>query len=169
MGAGFAWLALLFLLLYDCGRGVLHGRAVATLESRLYQNEAPARVLAIPGPANPFAWRGVVETSDSYTVADVDLNEEFDPTHARVFHKPAPDEAMAAARHTPAFQEFLRFCQFPLWRISPAADVENGKVVEIVDLRFGTPLAPGFIVSTTLDAALRPIQSSFQFGLSRSK
>jgi inner membrane protein len=168
-GRGFAWLALLFLVLYNCGRGVTHARAVAELESRIYEDSAPLRTLAVPGPANPWRWRGVVETGDFYAVADLDLMGNFDPTRATLFHKPAPDPALQAAERTPAFREFLRFSQFPLWRISPAADLEGGKVVEVFDLRFGTPLAPGFMVSATLDSQLRPVRSSFQYGGGKPK
>jgi hypothetical protein len=67
------------------------------------------------------------------------------------------------------FEEFLRFSQVPLWRVSPAADVENGKLVEVVDLRFGMPPAPAFMVEATLNGALQPVRTSFQFGLSRQK
>lgn len=168
-GRGFAWLALVFLLLYNCGRGVLHARAVAELESRIYEDSAPLRTLAIPGPLNPCRWRGVVETGDFFAVEDVDLLGNFDPTHATVFHKPAPDPALAAAARTPVFREFLRFSQYPLWRVSPAADLEDGKLVEVFDLRFGTPQAPGFVASATLDAKLQPVHTSFRFGLSRQK
>jgi len=168
-GRGFAWVALVFLLLYGCGRGALHARAVAELESRIYEGSAPLRTLAVPGPANPWRWKGVVETGDSYAVADVDLMSEFDPMRATIYRKPAPDPAMDAAARLPAFQEFLRFAQFPLWRVSPAADLEDGKTVEAIDLRFGTPSAPAFMVSATLDSRLRPVSSSFQFGLSQRK
>lgn len=168
-GRGFAWLALAFLLLYDCGRGVMHARAVAELESRIYEDSAPLRTLAVPGPANPWRWRGVVETGDFFAVEDLDLLGNFDPTRATEFHKPAPDPALQAAERTPAFREFLRFSQFPLWRISPAADLEDGKLVEVFDLRFGTPLAPGFVVSATLDSKLQPVRTSFHFGASRQK
>jgi inner membrane protein len=168
-GRGFAWLALGFLLLYDCGRGVLHARAVTELESRIYEDSAPLRTLAVPGPANPWRWKGVVETGDFCAVGDVDLMGNFDPAHATVFQKPAPDPAIQAAARTPVFQEFLRFSQFPLWRVSPAADLENGKVVEVIDLRFGNPPAPAFMVSATINSQLQPVSTSFQFGLSRQK
>ena len=49
-GRGFAIFALLFLALYNVGRGVLHARAVATLDSRIYAGAAPQRVAALPGP-----------------------------------------------------------------------------------------------------------------------
>jgi inner membrane protein len=163
-GRGFAIFALLFLLAYNCGRGVLHARAAGALDSRLYEESAPLRVAALPNPANPFRWRGVVETGGFYAVEDVDATGEFDPLRAAIFHKPAPDPAIDAARGAPVIREFLRFSQYPLWRITPAAEPENGALVEIFDLRFGTPQDPGFMASALLDSRLRVVKTSFQFG-----
>jgi inner membrane protein len=168
-GRGFAIFALAFLLLYNCGRGVLHARAVAVLDSRLYAESVPLRVAAMPYPGNPWRWRGLVETSDFYEVEDVNLAGEFDPTRGMVFHKPEPNPALEAARRTVTIQEFLRFSQFPLWRITPASEPEDGQRVEMLDMRFGTPLAPGFLASVVLDSHLRAIQTSFTFGAARPR
>ena len=54
-GRGAAWCALAFLLLYNCGRFVLHARAVAIAESRIYQGAAPLRVACLPNATNPVA------------------------------------------------------------------------------------------------------------------
>ncbi len=162
-GRGFAIFALAFLLLYNCGRGLLHANAVAILESRVYQEAAPLRVAALPNAVNPMLWRALVEMPDSYAVADLNLTGDFDPTHAVVFHKPAADPALDAARRTAAFREFLGFSQFPLWRILPVPEPENGRLVELLDLRFGTPLAPGFMVTALLNAKLEPLNTTFQF------
>jgi len=168
-GRGFAIFALAFLLFYNCGRGVLHARAVAELESRLYGESIPLRFAALPDAANPLHWRGIVETSDFYEVEDVNLAGEFDPTRGMIFHKPEPSAALEAARHTAAIQEFLRFARFPLWRIMPVSEPENGQRVEVLDMRFGTPLAPGFLASAVLDSRLRVIETSFTFGAARPR
>ena len=164
-GRGFAWLALLFVLLYDCGRGVLHARAVATLGSRLYEGAATTRVAALPGPANPMLWTGVADTGDFYAVESVDLLAGFDPTRALILYKPPPDAAIEAARRTPAFQEVERFSQFPLWRVSPAPDVPDGHMVQLSDLRFGSLSAPAFMATAILDARLEPVRAWFQWGI----
>ena len=148
---------------------MLHARAVNELESRVYNGAAPLGALAIPGPANPWGWRGVVDTSDFYALADIDLLGEFDPSGATVYRKPAPGPAIDAAMRLPAFQTFLQFAQVPLWRVSPAADVENGVSVELVDLRFGTPQSAAFLVTATLDANLHVVSSAFQIGPYRGK
>jgi inner membrane protein len=168
-GRGFAWFALLVVLLYDCGRGVLHARAVASLEARMYDGAIPLRVAAVPGMVNPLKWRGIVETPGSYVIQD--LNLAMDPGSARgtILHKPDPEPAIDAARRSATFQEFLRFSQYPLWRVTPYAAVENGKLVEVFDLRFGTPLAPGFMARAVLDGRMQVVESSFQFGAVRPR
>ncbi len=168
-GRGFAIFALAFLLLYNCGRGVLHARATATLDSRLYGESTPLRVAALPYPANPWHWRGLVETRDFYEVEDVNLAREYDPTRGMVFHKPDPNPALEVARRTVTIQEFLRFSQFPLWRIVPVPEPENGQRVEVLDMRFGTPLAPGFMAGVVLDSKLHAVGTSFTFGAARPR
>ncbi len=162
-GRGAAVFALFFLILYDGGRAVLHSRAVAALEARMYQGQIPARVLAVPGP-NPLDWRGVVETKDFYQVTDVDLLAEFNPERGTVFYKAAPDPAIGAARRTRTFQIFLGFTQYPLWRVMPAEQRQNAKRVELVDLRFGTPSEPGFRTSALVDGEGEVLESSFRLG-----
>ena len=168
-GRGFAVFALAFVALYTCGRAVLHARAVATLESRVYQGSVPLRVLAAPHPANPFRWRGVVETSDFFAVEDLNLTGEYDPTRATIFRKPDADPALDAARRTTTFQEYLKFSQFPLWRLSPAPDLEGGKRVDVMDLRFGTPLAPAFEATAVVNAGEQVVQTWFEFGRVRPR
>lgn len=168
-GRGFAWFALLLVLLYDCGRTVLHARAAAWLEARMYDGTVPLRVAAVPDAVNPLKWRGIVETPGSYVIQD--LNMAMDPGSARgaFFHKPDSEPAIDAARRTATFQEFLRFSQYPLWRVTPYPAVENGKLVEAFDLRFGTPLAPGFVARAVLDWRMQVVESSFQFGAVRPR
>ena len=168
-GRGFAVFALSFVLLYNCGRAALHARAVASLDARLYQDSVPLRVAALPGAANPLRWRGLVETGDFYAVADVNLAGEFDPSRASLFHKPEPGPALDSARRSPAIREFLRFSQFPLWGVSPSAELENGRLVEVFDMRFGSPQEPGFMASALVDSENRVTKTSFQFGRVRSR
>jgi inner membrane protein len=168
-GRGFAWFALVFLVLYTCSRAVLHERALATLASRVYQGAAPARVVAAPNPVTPWVWRGIVETDDFFAVEDVDLRGEFDPDRALIFHKPEADPAIDAARRDPTFARFLEFSQLPLWRLSPAPQPENAKSVEVIDMRFGTPLAPGFMASAIVTSRLQVLDADFRFGRLRPR
>ena len=166
LGLGFA---LGFLLLYNCSRGTLHGRAAAELQTRIYGESAPLRVAALPNAANPLDWRGLAETPESYAVVGLDLTEPFDPMRAQIFHKPDPSPAMDAASRSATFQQFLGFSQFPLWRVTPADEPENSTLVEIMDMRFGSPLAPGFMASALVDSRLRVLRTWFQFGVIRPR
>ncbi|HLK70125.1 MAG TPA: metal-dependent hydrolase [Bryobacteraceae bacterium] len=168
-GRGFAVFCLMFLLLYNCGRYVLHSRAVASLESRIYQEASPLRVAALPDAANPLKWKGLVETNEFYAVANLNLATEFDPTRATIFRKPDADPAIEAARRTTTFEQFLQFSEFPLWRVSPVTEPENGKLVQVYDMRFGTPLTPGFMASALLSARLSVLETQFEWNSPRPR
>jgi inner membrane protein len=163
-GRGWACFGLAFLLLYNGARAGLHARAAAELEARTYDGADPVRVLAAPDPVRPWQWRGVVETGDSYAIEDFSLASEFDPTRGDIYHKPETNPAMEAARRTADFQEFLQFAQFPLWRVLPVADLPDAQQVEVMDLRFGSPRAPAFVVTALVDARGRVLETSFAFG-----
>jgi inner membrane protein len=164
-GRGWAWFALVFLCLYTAGRAVLHSRAVAALSSRLYQEAVPVRAIAVPDAVNPLRWRGLVETADAWAVEDLNLAGDPTAIRATVYHKPEAEPAIDAARQTLLFQDFLRFSRCPLWRVSADPEHENGRLVEVFDLRFGTPSAPGFMVRAVVDARMRVVESSLELGI----
>jgi len=168
-GMGFAIFALGFLVLYNGGRAVLHSRAVATLDARLYDGAAPGRTAALPDPLNPFAWRGLVETEEAWSVHQVNLLADFDPHSGRRFYKPAPDPALQAAGRSREFQDFLRFSEYPFWRMTEIWEPDAGTRVEAMDLRFGTPADPGFVVTAILNPQLQVIRAWFTFGNARPR
>ena len=94
---------------------------------------------------------------------------EFDPTRAAIFHKPEPDPVLDIARGTSAFEGFLRFSQVPFWRISPVAEPEGARRVEVLDLRFGTPVNPGFQAGVVVSSRGQVLESDFQFGRLRPR
>lgn len=150
-GRGFAWFALAFILVYNGGRSILHARAVEVLDSRIYQGAQPLRAAAFPDSIHPLRWTGVVETQDFWATGPVDLLGEFDPTRVTILHKPPPEPAIEAALATRTFQEFLRFAQFPQWRVTPVPVPENGRLVQLFDLRFGRPPNAAFMAEATVD------------------
>jgi inner membrane protein len=166
-GRGSAIFALLFLALYNSGRSVLHARAVATLDSRMYAGMAPLRAAALPGPANPLAWRGLIETRDFYSVQDFSLLQEFDPSRGTIFYKSEPSQSINSANNSPEFRDFFKFAQFPLERIVPLADPDGATHVQArvqaIDMRFGTPSQPGFAVTADIDDHLQVIRAWFRF------
>jgi hypothetical protein len=102
-------------------------------------------------------WKGVVETDSFLAVQNVDLSGELDPLEARILYKPENTPAIEAARRTSLFQTFLRFSPTPLWRQTPAPELEHGTRVEVHDLRMG------FTVSALLDGRNEVVQTSFSF------
>ncbi len=156
-GRGLAIFALLFLTLYNVGRGVIHQRALATLESRVYEGASPIRAGAFPTPANPFQWDGVVETGATVRHYHFSLLDSFDPDSGEVFQKPENSAAVQTAARTSEFATFLAFSKYPLWTVVPVSEPENSVRVRVRDMRFG------FFVETVVDSAGHAATPRFQF------
>src|SRR6266704_999066 len=62
-GKAGASLALAGMILYVVLRFVLHGNALAAMESRTYRGELPRKAAAFPASGSPFRWHGIVETA----------------------------------------------------------------------------------------------------------
>jgi inner membrane protein len=98
---------------------------------------------------NPQNDRQNTVRSDRFvTIVPVDLSEAFDPTAGRVDYDAPPSPAIDAARATHPFQVFAQFDQLPFWKVTRTP---TETVVELIDLRFGTPQHPGFEASATVD------------------
>jgi len=110
-----ASLALAAMILYVVLRFVLHGNALAALESRSYRGESPRKIAAFPESGSPFRWLGIVETVSA--LHDVEVNvgpgASFDPDAAITSYKPEPSPALDAARDTAAARRFLQVARFP--------------------------------------------------------
>jgi len=153
-----------FMMLWAGGRWLLHERALETLRVRNYQGAAPVRVAAWPTPWNPFVWQGYVSTEPFWGLFRVDLNREFDPERGAIYFKPEGAELVNAARRTPEAQVFLRFAQYPVWRMLPVAEPEGATLVEATDVRFGPPEDGKFQLRILLDASRRVVSANFSFG-----
>lgn len=163
-GQGAAIAVLVLLGGYEFGRYLLHQRAVATLNSRIYQGSVPVRVAALPGAFNFLTWNGLVEGRGYYVVVPVNLLTEFDPGAGNIYYQADAPREIAAARSTEVFRRFLNFSQFPLWRVIPVDKPEGAVRVTVSDMRFGNPGSDGFIASAVLDSSLRVLSSQFEFG-----
>ena len=162
-GRGAAIAGLVAVALYDSSRYVLHERAVATLESRVYDGAAPRRTVAFPHFANPLHWNGWVETEKAWQSVNVNLAQEFDPQPIRVSWKIDEPRAIAVARRIPIFQVMLEFAQTPHWRVTPAAEPPGARRIELIDLRFGRNGQTGFTATALLDKDDRVLESGFHF------
>ena len=165
-GGGAAWFALIVLCAYIGGRYFLHERAIELLSTRVYDNQNPRRVAAFPAFGNPLRWRAVAEVDNGYWVSQIDLREDFDPAEGRVFYQATAVEPIPTARGTADFQAFLRFNQFPLWRVISLPGSEGAVRVELFDLRFGDPTAPGFVATAVVESG-RSQSESLRFGAPR--
>ncbi len=166
-GRGLAIFALAFFAGLGCWRYLQHERAVAVLEARLYQGVAPVRVAAFPSRANPWRWRGLVETPGFYSLHALDLRREFDPSEGRVLYRHEPNPAEAAAwetvRRSRDFDVFLRFARYPFRRFTVLEEPEPGVRVEVMDLRFGDPSSEAFAATAEVSPDGRLRWSGFSF------
>ena len=110
-----ATLALAMLILYLVARFMLHGDAIAALESRTYRGELPRRVAAFSESSSPFRWYGIVETERALQDVEVPVGPgaDFDPSTAITTYKPEPSPALDAARNSAVGRRFLQAVRFP--------------------------------------------------------
>jgi inner membrane protein len=157
-GRALALLALSFIVVYDFGRWLAHQRAIQILNSRVYQGGPPIRVAAFPvSLTNPFEWSGWIERPEFVKHFSLNLREDFDPAAGVTIYKAQPGPAIDAARGAPPVEAFLKFAQFPLWRVSPLAEPEGARQVDLRDWRFP------FTASATVDSLNRVLSSSFHY------
>jgi len=110
-----ASLALAGMILYVVLRFVLHGNALAAMESRTYRGELPRKAAAFAESGSPFRWHGIVETERALHDVEVDVGPgaSFDPDAAITSYKPEPSPELDAARDTAAARLFLQIARFP--------------------------------------------------------
>jgi inner membrane protein len=155
---------LILLAGYEYGRFLLHQRAVATFDARLYQGAAPIQTAALPDGFNPARWTGLIQGNGYFLVVPMNLLSTFDPGEGATYYQADAPHAVAAAKATETFGDFLRFSQFPLWRVIPVDKPEGGLQVTVTDMRFGAPQDQRFAASALLDSSLRVISAGFSFG-----
>jgi len=122
-------------------RDFYHRRAVAVLESRIYQGQDALRVSAFPFPWNPFLWHGVVETRDFYQTMLVDsLRGEIDPQgRARTYYKPEETPVLEAAKKSYLGRVYLDWARYPLLTTEPLEERDVAYRVRFIDLRYSYP------------------------------
>lgn len=110
-----ATLAFVALILYVAVRFILHGDAIAALQSRTYRGELPHKVAAFAESSSPFHWRGMVETERALHDVEVPVGPgaDFDPSSAIATYKPEPSPALDAARNSPLARRYLQVARFP--------------------------------------------------------
>jgi len=161
-GRGAAVFAIAFLLAWFGFRGLCHARAAAILDSHVYRGMEPQRVGAFADMVNPFLWYGVVETADTWELADVNLLDTFDPTLTRTYYRPEPSPPLEAARRSYVGKVFVDFARFPFAYVEP-----DGEGFEVImrDLRFerGVGGRKGFVARIRLAPNLSVVSEVFNY------
>lgn len=163
-GARGAIMAFALVLIYLCGRYVLHARALDLLTSRLYRGAVPVSVGAFPDSPTPFRWAGVVLTDAALLRVDVPIAfAAFDPTTAKPFFKPEPSPALDVARATATAQLFLSFARFPRARVERN---DRGYHIEITDARFeiGPESGQSMMAVIDVNAQAQVVSEELKFG-----
>ena len=119
-----ASLALATMILYLVLRFVLHGNALAAMESRTYRGGSPRKAAAFPESASPFRWHGIVETESALHDFEMEVGPaaSFDPDSAVTSYKPEPSPALDAARVTAVARRFLQVARFPKATVEKTPD-----------------------------------------------
>jgi len=110
-----ATVALATTILYIVLRFVLHGNAIATLESRTYRGESARRSAAFAESGSPFRWHGIVETERALHDVEIEVGPgaSFDADAAITSYKPEASPALDAAHDTAVARRFLQVARFP--------------------------------------------------------
>lgn len=145
-----ASLSLVALLLYIVLRSVLHGDAIAVLQSRTYRGELPHKVAAFAESNSPFLWHGIVETERALHNVNVPVGPgaDFDPASATTSYKPEPSPALNAVSNSAVARRFLQVARFP------RANVEQtltGYHVTVRDFAYSRDSSSGSRVQVLID------------------
>jgi membrane-bound metal-dependent hydrolase YbcI (DUF457 family) len=110
-----ASLSLATMILYIVLRFVLHGNAIAALESRTYRGESARKTAAFAESGSPFRWHGIVETESAPHDVEIEVGPgaSFDPDAAITSYKPESSPALDATRDTAVARRFLQAARFP--------------------------------------------------------
>ncbi|MES1261164.1 MAG: hypothetical protein ABUS49_05445, partial [Acidobacteriota bacterium] len=92
----------------------------------------------------------------------------FHVSDAETFYKAGRTGAVEAALHTPPFERFLQFVQYPLWVTEPLAGGRDTRV-QLLDLRFGNPREIGFAATAIVNENNQVAESAFGMAGSRPR
>lgn len=113
-GGGWAWSALIFIVLYWSVRNAEHLRAETLLSHSSYTTGNVERVAAEPTMTNPFRWTGLIETPTTYRIAQINtLHDEVRLSPVRIY-KPTVTPAVAAAKQSYLGRVYLDWAKWPV-------------------------------------------------------
>jgi inner membrane protein len=113
-GRGWAWFALIFVLLYWSVRNAEHLHAEALLRNGSYMTAPMERVAAEPTMADPFRWVGLVETPNAFRIVRIDTASKQLTLSPVPVYKPAVTPAVAAAKQCYLGRIYLDWAKWPV-------------------------------------------------------
>ena len=158
-GAKAAWAGLVVLVLFGGFKGILHNRAVDTLDAHIYNRSAAKRVAAFPTAMNPWLWSGYIETEAYQQVSELDLRESFDPTAGKKHFKPPPSPALEVVLRHALAEDFLRFARYNVTTVLPTP---GGHSIKMADARFGPVEKSFFRCTFETDQLSRVVKAVFE-------
>ena len=115
-GRGWAWAALIFMVLYASVRNAEHLHAEALLNHGSYTTANIQRIAAEPTMTSPFHWIGLIETAKAYRIARINTlrnQVRFSPV---ILYKPPVTPAVAAAKKSYLGRVYLNWAKWPVVR-----------------------------------------------------
>jgi inner membrane protein len=118
-----------------------HRRALAAMNSRVYQGMDALSTSALPYPGNPFHWAGVAETENFFENMEVNsLSGEVDARdRAVVRYKPQETPITLAAKSSALGHVYLDWARYPLVEVETFEEPVKRYEVRFIDLRFLYP------------------------------
>ena len=144
-GRGWAIAALTFIVLWWGVRNAEHAHALALVNTGDFTREPLLRSAAEPTMVDPFYWHVIMETRDTYQLADVHtLSNQVATDNTEVIYKPAVTPAVAAAKQSYLGKVYLDWSTWPLVDDRGLLPIPGSSVtpdptwhtVEFQDLRF---------------------------------
>jgi inner membrane protein len=148
-GRGWAWFALIGMVVFWFWRWAERAQAQAMLENTQLTSAPITRIALEPYPVNPFHWHAILETRNFYQFAEINTHTGSIESEAPrdVLYKPTDTAAVEAAKRTLLGQAYLDWGRWAVLRDvgqlpEPGADppeLPAGRTwttVEFSDLRF---------------------------------
>jgi inner membrane protein len=137
-GRGLAIAALIAIVSLWGFRDHEHRKALKQLDLVNLQGATSLRTAAFPALANPFAWSGVIETSDAYRLLPLDTRAARPDPFAsqRIYYKPEETPETLATRNSRLGRAYLEWARFPLLVTERHEAPLTGATVCLRDLRF---------------------------------
>ncbi|HEX4038498.1 MAG TPA: metal-dependent hydrolase [Acidobacteriaceae bacterium] len=150
-GRGWAVAALTFIVLWWGVRNAEHAHALALVNAGDFTREPLLRSAAEPSMVDPFHWHVLMETRDTYQLADVHtLSNQVATDSTDVIYKPPVTPAVAAAKQSWLGNVYLDWSSWPLVDDRGLLPIPETTVapdpswhtVEFEDLRFASLSIP---------------------------